>query len=387
MVGVLDGITVLDLSGEIAGPYTCMLLGDMGARVIKVEPPGGSPERSDPRFFLWNRGKEAITLDLESPEGQTVVRQLVPRVDVIVENWLPAYAASLGLDYDSLRGLNSRLIFCSIPPYPEEGPGRETPGDTYSVAASMGMVGDQSGGDSPLFIYLPLASYGAAFTACFSVSSALFVREMDGTGQKVEVSLVHGAMAMQTASLVSGPNLRPRGSAIRQGIRVGIPVYRLFHAQEGWFFLACGNNTFWNKLCIALGLEYLVEDERFQGAPWGIPPEHYDELSDILEPVFLGKPADHWVRFLTECDIPCALVQSRESYIRHPQVDVNRMMQPVDDPTLGQTLQPGVPVWMHGAPGEVTGGTALAGEHTDAVLTEVGYSDEEITSLRRNGVI
>lgn len=378
---------MLDLSREIAGPYTCMFLGDMGARVIKVEPPGGSPERRDPRFFLWNRGKETVTLNLESSEGQAVVRRLIARVDVVVVDWLPAYARSLGLDYDSLRGLNPRLIYCAIPPYPEDGPLGSTPGDTYSVAASMGIVGDQGGGDSPVFVCLPLASYGAAFTACFAVSSALFVREMEGTGQKVEVSLVHGAVAMQAASLVSGPNLRPRGSAIRQGIRVGIPIYRLFQAQEGWFFLACGNNTFWNKLCIALGKEELVEDERFRDAPWGIPPEHYDGLSDILEPVFLQKPADYWVRFLAERDIPCALVQTRETYIRHPQVGVNRMMQPVEDSTLGMTLQPGVPVWMHGAPGGVPGGTARAGQHTDAVLREAGYSEEGIAALRGRGVV
>ncbi|MFQ5875570.1 MAG: CaiB/BaiF CoA transferase family protein, partial [Dehalococcoidia bacterium] len=301
---MLNGVTVLDLSRELAGPYACMLLGDMGARVIKVEPPDSSSERRDPRFFLWNRDKEMVTLDLGCPEGQAVVRQLVSRVDVVVEDWLPAYARSLGLDYDSLSVLSPRLIFCSIPPYPEDGPLRDTPGDTHTVAASMGIMADQGGSGSPAFVYLPLASYGAAFTACFAVSCALFVREMEGRGQKVEVSLLHGAMAMQAASLVSGPNLRSRGSSERQGIRVGIPVYRLFQAQEGWFFLACGNNTFWNKLCIALGHEELVEDERFRDAPWGIPLEHYDGLSDILEPIFLKKPADYWVRFLTEKDIP-----------------------------------------------------------------------------------
>ena len=387
MTGILEGVTIIDFSREIAGPYACMLLRSMGARVIKVEPPGGSPERRDPRFFLWNRGKEAVTLDLERHEGQEVARKMAARADVVVADWLPARAHSMGLDYEAVSALNPRLIYCSIPPYPGDGPLRETPGDTYSVAASMGVMADQGAGGPPVFVYLPVASYGAAFTACFAVSSALYVREMEGMGQKVEVSLLHGAVAMQAAQFVSGPGLRSRGGDLRQGIPVGIPVYRLFRAQEGWFFLACGNNTFWNKLCIALGLEELVEDERFRDAPWGIPPEHYEALSDILEPIFLEKPAGYWIRFLTERDIPCASVQTREDFVHHTQVGVNRMMQAVQDPTLGMTSQPGMPVWMHGAPGEVPGGTSDPGEHTDSVLMEIGYSEAEIVALRRMDVV
>ena len=359
----------------------------MGARVIKIEPPGGSGERRDPRFFLWNRGKEAVTLDLACSEGQQVAQRLVASADVLVAHWLPVQARSVGLDYDPVRSLNPRLVYCSIPPYPQDGPLADTPGDAYTIAASAGVMADQGGPDDPVFLYIPVAAYGAAFGACFSVSSALFSREMDGAGQKVEVSLLQGAMAMESAQLVSGPNLRARGSALRQGIRVGIPAYRLYRAQEGWFFLACGNNTFFNKLCMSLGLEELVEDERFMDAPWGIPPEHYDALSDILEPIFEAQPAEYWVRFLTERDIPCARVQEREEFIRHPQQAVTGMVQAVEDPALGPTLQPGVPVWMHGAPGSVSGGAASAGEHTDGVLEEAGYSAAEIAGFRQRGVV
>ena len=244
MTGILEGVTIIDFSREIAGPYACMLLRDMGARVIKVEPPGGSPERQDQRFFLWNRGKESVTLDLERQEGQDVACKMASCADVVVTDWLPAQAHSMGLNYEALRALHPRLIYCAIPPYPGDGPLKDMPGDTYSVAASMGVMADQGSGGSPVFVYLPVASYSAAFTACFTVSSALYVREMEGIGQKVEVSLLHGALAMQTASFVSGPGLTSRGGAQRQGIPVGIPVYRLFRAEEGWFFLACGNNTF-----------------------------------------------------------------------------------------------------------------------------------------------
>ena len=385
--GVLDGITVLDLSRDIAGPYACMLLGTMGARVIKVEPPGGSTERSDARFFLWNRGKELVGVDLESPQGLEVVRRLAARADVLVIDLVPEEAHSLGLDYDSLNESNPGLIYCAIPAYPEGSPLQNAPGDAYTAAASMGLMADRGADGPPVMLYLPVAAYGSAFASCFAISSALLVRELDGIGQRVEVSLQQGAMAMQTAGLTTGPAFQPRGSSLRQGISVGIPVYRLYQASEGWFFMACGNNTFFNKLCIALGLEALADDERFRDAPWGMASENYDALADILEPIFLAKPVSHWVQFLTEHDIPCGAVQERDAFIHHPQIAVNEMMQPMEDPTLGSTLQPGVAVWMHGAPGTLPGPTALSGAHTEPVLAELGYSEGEVSELRERGVL
>ena len=387
MSGVLDGITVLDLSRDIAGPYACMLLGTMGARVIKIEPPGGSIERSDTRFFLWNRGKELVTVDMESTQGREVVRRLATRADVLVIDRVPEEARSLGLDFDSLRELNNRLIYCSIPAYPEGSPWENAPGDAYTAAAATGLMADRGAAGSPEMLYLPVAAYGSAFTSCFAISSALLVREMDGIGQKVEVSLQQGAMAMQTAGFTTGQAFHPRGASFRQGISVGIPVYRLFHASEGWFFMACGNNTFFNKLCIALGLEGLADDERFRDAPWGMASEDYDALADILEPIFLAKPVEHWVQFLTEHDIPCGAVQERDVFIHHPQIAVNEMMRPLEDPTLGATLQPGVPVWMHGQPGTLPGPTALSGAHTESVLAELGYSEGEVSDLGGRGVV
>ncbi len=382
---MLDGITVLDLSRDIAGPYACMLLGTMGARVIKIEPPGGSTERSDTRFFLWNRGKELVTLDLESQQGRDVVRRLAAMADVLVIDRVPEEAHFLGLAYDSLRASHPGLIYCAIPTYPEGSSLENTPGDAYTAAAFMGLMAGRSAGESPEMLYLPVAAYGSAFTSCFAISSALLVRELDGIGQKVEVSLQQGAMAMQTAGFTTGQAFHPRGSSFRQGIWVGIPVYRLFHASEGWFFLACGNNTFFNKLCIALELEGLADDERFRDAPWGIASENYDALADILEPIFLVKPAEYWVQFLTKNDIPCGTVQERDVFIHHPQIAVNEMMRTMDDPTLGMTLQPGVPVWMHGQPGVLPEPTALSGAHTESVLAELGYSEGEVSELREGG--
>ena len=316
-----------------------------------------------------------------------VVLRLSAMADVLVIDRAPEEVRSLGLDFSSLREANPGLIYCSIPTYPEGSPWENAPGDAHTAAAATGLMAGRGVAGSPEMLYLPVAAYGSAFTSCYAISSALLVREMDGTGQKVEVSLQQGAMAMQTAGFTTGQTFRQRGASLRQGISVGIPVYRLFHASEGWFFMACGNNTFFNKLCIALGLEGLADDERFRDAPWGLASENYDALSDILEPIFEAKPAEHWVQFLTEHDIPSGTVQERDVFIQHPQIAVNEMMRPLDDPTLGATMQPGVPLWMHGQLGALPGPTALSGAHTESVLAELGYQEGEVSELRERYVV
>ncbi len=372
MPSALEGVTVLDMASEIAGPYACMLLACMGARVIKVEPPGGSPERADPRFYLWNRGKESVTLDMAQPSGVSAVRRLASKADLLVHNWRPVEASALGLDYNALRAAAPRLIYCSVPPYPSTTPLAGVPGDHYTLAAAMGVFGNQGAPDGPSFTFSPLVAYGTAFTLCLAASAALFARENTGTGQQVEVSLLHGAMAIQSAQYVASPRFQQQGSAFRQGIRVSIPVYRLFKAQDGWFFLSCGNNTFFNKLCILLGRPDIAADERYTSAPWGIPPEHYDALADILEPIFASNTVAHWLQILSENDIPCAPVQDRVHYTHHSQVPFDQTFVPVEDAFLGSTLQPGVPVWLHGSPGAVRGPCPTPGRHTAQVLTEFG---------------
>ncbi len=373
MPSVLEGVTVLDLSTEIAGPYACMLLACMGARVIKVEPSlRGSPERADPRFYLWNRGKESVTLDMAQAAGRDALQRLVAKADILVHNWRPSEVQNLGLAYEALRSQNPRLIYCPAPPYPAATSLANAPGDHYTIAAAMGVFGNQGAPDGPTFVYAPLVAYGTAFALCLAASAALFAREGTGHGQQVEVSLLHGAMAIQSAQYVASPRFHAAGSGFRQGIRAGIPVYRLFKAQDGWFFLACGNNTFFNKLCILLERPELAEDERFTSAPWGIPSEHYDALADILEPLFAANTVAHWMKLLTDNDIPCAPVQDRVQYTQHPQIPFDQTFVPVEDAFLGPTLQPGVPVWLHGSPGSVRGPCPTPGEHTAQVFKEFG---------------
>ncbi len=388
MKPVFDGITVVDLSTGIAGPYAAMLLTDMGAECIKVEPKEGDPARGMPGFLVWNRGKKSVILDIDEAEGREVLYQIVKKADVVIESFNPGRAKTFGLDCESLSKLNPRLVYCAIPPFGEKGPLKDKPGSESVVAALAGIMAGQGGlGQPPVFVTLPMASYGAAFLAAYGVAAALYVREITGKGQKVEASLLAGALAMQSSAFVAAESIIPIAAtrSIQQGV---VPVYRLYQCQDDWIFLACGNNTFWNKLCIALERPDLVADPRFANAPWGIIEEaHRDALHAILADIFRQRPREHWLEHLSANDVPCAPVSRREEFMEDPQVRENRMIVTVDDPQLGQIRQMGIPVTVIDYPGSIKGPAPRPGEHTNIVLKGLGYTDKRIKELKNAGVI
>jgi len=388
MKPALDGLLLIDLSTGIAGPYAAMLLADMGAECVKIEPGEGDPARGLPGFLVWNRGKRGLTLNLETAESREVLHRLVEKADVVIESFSPQQAKLLGVDYESLSSLNPRLIYCAMPLFGEGGPLSEKPGNEGVVSALAGIMADQGGlGQPPVFVTLPLASYGTAFLAAYGVAAALYVREVSGTGQKVEVSLLAGALAMQAGAFVSAEALIPIASnqSIQQGM---FPAYRLYPCQDEWLFLACGNPTFWNKLCIALGREDLVADSRFAGAPWAIvEEEHRDALTTILGDTLRQKPRAYWLKLFEAADVPCAPVSRREEFMEDPQVQHNQMIVEIEDPQVGKTKQMGIPVTLVDNPGQIKGPAPWLGEHTNAVLRELGYGDERIGQLRDKGII
>lgn len=384
----LDGLVLIDLSTGIAGPYAAMLLTDMGAECLKIEPKQGDSARGLPGFLVWNRGKRGLTLNLETGEGREVFHRLVEKADVVIESFSPRQAKLLGLDYESLSRLNRRLIYCAIPLFGESGPLSEKPGNEGVVSALAGIMADQGGlGQPPVFVTLPLASYGAAFLAAYGIAAALYVRETSGTGQKVEASLLSGALAMQAGAFVSAEAIVPiaSGRSSQQGI---LPTYRLHQCQDEWLFLGCGNPTFWNKLCIALNKEDWVADSRFENAPWGMVEEqHRDALTELLADMLRQKPRDYWLRLFEAADVPCAPVNRREEFMEDPQVQHNQMIVDVDDPQVGKTRQMGIPITVIDSPGSIQGPAPRLGEHTRAVLSELGYSEERIDRLRDKGII
>ncbi|MEE8352835.1 MAG: CoA transferase, partial [Dehalococcoidales bacterium] len=232
MSSVLDGLSLVDLSSGIAGPYAAMLLAEMGADCIKVEPKEGDRARGLPGFAVWNRSKRGITADPSTDGGRQVIHRLAERADILVESFSPGRARHLGLDYDSLAKINPKLVYCAIPLFGEKGPLAEKAGDEYVVAAFAGIMAGQGGlGWPPSYITLPLASYGAAFLTAYGAAAALYVRETSGTGQKVEVSLLAGALGMESASFLRSDTIQPIASSrpMQQG---GAPAYRLYECQD-----------------------------------------------------------------------------------------------------------------------------------------------------------
>ncbi len=387
MSGPLKGITILDLSRDVPGSYACMILGDMGASVIKVESPNGSAERSSPAFHLWNRGKKSLALDYRHTQGQKVLEKLIEKADVLVETFLPQEVREQNLEYAGLSQLNPRLIYCALPPFGDSGPLSSKPADSGIVDAYAGVYGDQGGPDSePVFIHLPISHYATAMMASYAISTALFARETTGKGQKIELPWYSGTLAVEAHLLISGTEALTDFK--RQRNQLGSnPVYRLYQCQDGWLFLACGNSVFWNKLCIALEMEYLTADERFLDAPWGIPLEHHKAMTSIMEPIFRENTLSYWLDLLGSYGIPTAPVRSREEYYSHPQVVHNGILVDVDDPVLGATKQPGVFVTMSKTPGDVHGPAPQEGQHTKEILLDIGYSGGQIAEMESSGVV
>ncbi|MGQ9571776.1 MAG: CaiB/BaiF CoA transferase family protein [Dehalococcoidia bacterium] len=386
MTGPLQGVSVLELASGIAGPYCGMLLADLGANVIKAEPPQGEPARASTSFHIWNRGKRSVIADPQTDEGRSTIRRLATVSHVVIADFPPGQAEALGLDYQALAERNPALVYCHMPPFGDRGPHAARFPDDALVAAVSGVTGRQpSYSGSPVFVTIPVSSYGAAMLAASAIAVALRVQKRDGHGQKLTISWVAGALAMQTGSLVGAREwLSPLGMVplFRQPQGVS-PVYRLYKAQDDWLFLACGNPTFWAKLCISLGKPELVSDPRFEHAPWGIAnaPDR-EALYNIIAPILAEKPRAYWLEYFEKADVPAAPVLTRAEFIDDPQVVHNGMRVELDDPTLGHTVQMGIPLKFSRTPGAIRSPAPLLGQHSEEALPNPSARQEPHPAAR-----
>src|SRR5881396_2881396 len=328
MPGPLDGIAVVDLTSYIAGSYAGMMLADMGARVTKVEALAGDSFRELPGFYGWNRGKRSIAVDLKTPAGCQIVEQLAERSDVVMENMRPGVADRLGLGYEKLSTLNPRLVYCSVTAFGSTGPYADRPGFDPLLQAMSGMMALQGFGGPPQYLRIAVTDYYTAALAAQAMLTGLFVRERTGRGQRVETSLLHGSLSFQSGNTVEYAG-KPTG--FRPS-----PTYRLYEAGDGeWFFLACGNQSFWVKLCKALGLDDLANDPRF--ASWMLRNDNASALMPVLEDRFRTKPRPHWLALLAEYDIPAAPVQALTEFMANdPAVRHHDLVREYDHPELGR---------------------------------------------------
>jgi len=282
MAKALDGVNVAEFSTNLGAEYAAWVLAEQGARTIKVEPPGGSPSRGTPHFHVLNRSKRSIFLDPGASGAGDRFAELARWADVFVTGFTPARLAAFGLDYESLRRLNRRIIALNVPPLGSRGPDANFDADDDLVAAFGGITGNQwaRSGD-PVALTVPASSYSAGIIAATAAVAALAARG-GGDGQEVEVSLLAGAFSLQTGGILRHAQMTRLYHGPQDPLGP-IPCYRLFEASDGrYLFVACGNATFFGKFAIALGRPELVADPRFENAPWGISPDHWQEAKDLI---------------------------------------------------------------------------------------------------------
>ena len=395
MPGPLAGLTIVDLTRVLSGPYCTMLLADMGARVIKVEQPGrGDDTRAwgppfvgaESAYFLSiNRNKESLTLDFKSAEGRRILGQLIGKSDVVVENFRPGAMARLGLDYATLSPQHPRLVFCSISGFGQNGPRRDQPGYDAVIQAEGGLMSVTGDADGRAFrVGLAVTDMVAGLLAAQGIVLALFARERSGKGQQVDISMLDGAISL--LSYHASIYLTTGAESKRVGNRhATIAPYDTFSTADGELFLAVGNDDQFRRFCGATGLQHLLSDDRFATNPSRVRNE--GALKQLLDPVMRARTRVDWIGDLTAAGVPCGAVKSVPEALSDPQVSARQMIEAVEHAVLGPLKVLGTPIKLSDTSASVRTAPPTLGQHTDVVLAELGFSPADITSLRKQAII
>lgn len=375
---LLRGIRVLDLTRSLAGPFAAMILGDLGAEVIKVEAPEGDETRlwapmvnGESAYFLSiNRNKRSIVADLKTEEGRRIVLDLAKRSDVLIENFRHGVAERLGVDYESIRRVNDRIVYCSIKGFGSSSPYRDRPAYDLIVQAMSGiMMTTGEEGAPPVRVSFALFDMIAGLIASNSILAALLERERGGRGRYIEVSLYDSAVfAMSYIAMIyllTGKKPRRLGHA-----HPSIVPYQAFRCSDGkWIVVAVTNERFWNNLCRAIGREELCSDPRFKDNPSRV--ENRDQLIKILEQVFAEKPRSYWLELLMAGDVPAGPVYELDEVFEDLHVKVSGIVGTVKHPKLGEIKQLLYPALIDGKRPEPKRAPPMLGEHTEEILSEL----------------
>lgn len=380
-----SGIRVIDATTGVGGPMLGWLLAEQGADVIKVEPPsappaGGHPLRGSPAFHVLNRGKRSVTIDLWSPLpiageslGVSQLWRLLEGADVFLYDWKPGVAEGLGLSADALRERAPSLITAYLPAYGSRGPYAGLPPDEALVQALAAVCDGQYRYDPPpVLLNHNVGGYSQGLLGAIAVASSLHARLHDPAhaGDRCEVSQIAGTFAMEQTAWVNAETVvRMAGTLSPHG---PLSTYRLVQASDGkWLFCGALTTAFWTKLAVAIGLEDCLADERFAYAPMGIAEiDDRRELGQRVSAAFKTKARDEWLRILEEADVPRAPVASREDWANDPHVIENDLMVEIDDPVLGKTLQPALPLTMRNHPGRIGAAAPQLGEHNEDIFDQ-----------------
>jgi crotonobetainyl-CoA:carnitine CoA-transferase CaiB-like acyl-CoA transferase len=389
-MALLDGLHVLDLSRLLPGPLCTMILGDLGADVLKIEQPGiGDYARFAPpligdtgsAFLMLNRNKRSITLNLKNDEGKGILHKLVTKADVFVESYQPGVAERLGVGYSAISEVNERIIYCSISGYGQTGPYRDLVGHDLNYASYSGTIGATGlKGGPPVIPAVQISDIQSAIYAAVAITAALYRRERTGRGEFIDISIMDVAVAsmiMPLSYYFAGASTG-RGESFLSG---GAPFYNVYETKDRKFIsIAPLEPKFWDELCSTLGLEQ-YQDQQIA------PDEVSQQIRADLEEKFRQKERDEWVKILNEREVPCAPVYDMSEVPADPQVRARRMIFEIETEEFGKLNQLSTPIRSSENPLMVRSPPPKLGQHTLEILRGLGYSTRDAERLKTEGTI
>ena len=390
----LAGVRVLDVSQVMAGPYACMLLGDLGADVIKIEPPGAGDQTrgsmgfkmkgADSMGFLnMNRNKRSVALNLKAEAGRAVLLRLVKDADILIENYRPGAMKRLGLGYDDLKGINPRLVYTSISGFGQTGPWADRPGFDLMAQAMSGVMSVTGyPGGPPVKAGVPVADIGCALFAIYATLAAYIGAKASGQGQYIDAALFDSALAFSVWDICdywgTGKPPQPLGTANKM-----TAPYQAMASQDGYFVMGANNQKLWEKLCMLMDRRELLQDPRFSTISLRLA--NRPALQEELERTFRQRPKDHWVDTLLAAGIPAGPILTYPEAFEGEHGRARRMRMEIDHPVEGKVPNIGFAVKLSGTPQQVRRHPPLLGEHTSEVLGELGIGPEEQAQLQAQG--
>jgi len=391
MAGALEGIKILEMANYISGPFTSMLLADLGATVIKIEIPGqGDPFRGwgdvpySPTFCSLNRNKQSLSLNVQDPQGKEIFMKLARDADVVIENMRPGVLDRMGIGYEAVRAVNGRIVYCSISGYGSDGPYSDRPGYDTIGQAMGGLLSVLTDIDNPKGTGASLSDLLTGMYACYAIQGALIGRERKGKGQKVETSLLQATVAFGAENAV---RYLASGVVPNRNTRVHMAQVYAFSAGNGLPFVIhlSSPQKFWHSLAQAIDRPELKDDPRFVNKEARI--KNYDALHGILAEKFANGPRDHWLGLLKQHDVPSGPLLNLKEVFEDPQVMHLGMLVEMTHPRMGKVRLVGSGIRMSETPPQMTLPPPIAGENTEQILGELGYSEESVANLRKQGVI